>query len=162
MRDIFNGLQYGKGGWVLHVLRGQIGTETFWEGIREYYARYQNGTASTDDLQQVMEEVSGQELQWFFDQWLRRTGSSPMIEGTWNYDAGSNTVVLELSQTQPGDAYRVGLDIGIRGQGGTDRVERVVMSAKSQRFEIAVEGQVTGVDLDPGTWLLAGLTLEPR
>ncbi len=36
------------------------------------------------------------------------------------------------------------------------------MSAKSQRFEIAVEGQVTGVELDPGTWLLAGLTLEPR
>ena len=162
MRGIFNGLQYGKGGWVLHVLRGQIGTETFWEGIREYYARYRNGTASTDDLQRVIEEVSGQQLQWFFDQWLRRSGSSPMIEGTWEYNAGSGRVVLELTQTQPGDAYRVGLDVGITGEGGTDRVERVQMTAKSQRFEIAVEGPATGVELDPGTWLLAGLTLEAR
>jgi len=162
MGGIFNGLQYTKGGWVLHVLRGQIGTEAFWRGIREYYAEYQNGTASTDDLQRVMEEVSGQELQWFFDQWLRRAGSSPMIEGTWSYDAATDLVILELTQTQPGDAYRVGLDIGISGADGASRVERVEMTAKSHRFEIAVEGAVTGVELDPGTWLLAGLSLEAR
>jgi aminopeptidase N len=162
MSGIFNGLQYTKGGWVLHVLRGQIGTDTFWEGIREYYARYQNGTASTDDLQQVMEEVSGQELQWFFDQWLRRAGSSPMIEGTWEQGAGSERLVLELTQTQPGDAYRVGLDIGITGPDGAVRVERVEMTTKSQQFAIGVEGRVTAVELDPNTWLLAGLSLERR
>jgi aminopeptidase N len=160
MSGIFNGLQYGKGGWVLHVLRGQIGTELFWAGIREYYALYQNSTASTDDLQRVMEEVSGQELQWFFDQWLRREGSSPMVEGTWAYQGGQ--IVLELTQTQPGAPYRVGLDIGITADGDGPRVERVEMTEKSQRFEIAVGDAVTGVVLDPGTWMLAGLSLERR
>ena len=160
MSGIFNGLQYGKGGWVLHVLRGQIGTELFWAGIREYYALYQNSTASTDDFQRVMEEVSGQELQWFFDQWLRREGSSPMVEGTWAYQGGQ--IVLELTQTQPGAPYRVGLDVGITADGDGSRVERVEMTEKSQRFEIAVGDAVTGVVLDPGTWMLAGLSLERR
>lgn len=160
MSGIFNGLQYGKGGWVLHVLRGQIGTELFWAGIREYYALYQNSTASTDDLQRVMEEVSGQELQWFFDQWLRREGSSPMVEGTWAYQGGQ--IVLELTQTQPGAPYRVGLDIGITADGDGSRVERVDMTEKSQRFEISVGDAVTDVALDPGTWMLAGLSLERR
>ncbi len=162
MSGIFNGLQYTKGGWVLHMLRGQIGTDAFWAGIREYYALYQNSTASTDDLQRVMEEASGQELQWFFDQWLRRAGSSPMIEGTWHHDAGAGLVVLELKQSQAGEAYRVGLDIGVSGGEGPSRIERVEMTQKSQRFEIAVEGSVTDVELDPNTWLLAGLSLEAR
>jgi aminopeptidase N len=162
MGGIFNGLQYQKGGWVLHVLRGQVGTDAFWEGIRTYYSLYQNSIASTDDLQRVMEEVSGQELGWFFDQWLRRAGSSPMIEGMWHHDARANRVVIELSQTQGGDAYRVGLDIGIRGEDGTVRVERVEMTETSQSFEIAVEGSVLDVVLDPETWLLAGLSLERK
>ena len=85
-----------------------------------------------------------------------------MIEGTWSYDAAANRVVLELTQTPPGDAYRFGLDIGIIGGEGAGRVERVEMTAKSQRFEIEVEGAVTGVELDPETWLLAGLSLEAR
>ena len=37
-------LVYQKGGWVLHMLRGLVGTERFWTGIREYYRRYRNGT----------------------------------------------------------------------------------------------------------------------
>ncbi len=162
MGGIFNGLQYQKGGWVLHVLRGQIGTEAFWEGIRTYYARYRNGIASTDDLQQVMEEVSGQELGWFFDQWLRRAGSSPMIAGTWRHDSSVGRVILQLTQTQPGDPYRFGLDIGITSADGTVRIERVEMDGKSQRFEISANGPVTAVELDPETWLLAGFSLEGR
>ena len=85
-----------------------------------------------------------------------------MIEGTWSHDAGANRVIVELTQTQPGDAYRVGLDIGISGAEGTGQIERVEMTAKSQRFEIAVDGMVSGVELDPGTWLLAGLSLQAR
>ena len=50
MQRVLNQLVYQKGGWVLHMLRGTIGTETFWTGIREYYRRYQNQNASTDDF----------------------------------------------------------------------------------------------------------------
>ena len=85
-----------------------------------------------------------------------------MIEGTWHHDARAGLVVLELKQSQAGEAYRVGLDIGVSGGEGPSRIERVEMTQKSQRFEIAVEGSVTDVELDPNTWLLAGLSLEAR
>jgi hypothetical protein len=56
-----NQLVYQKGGWALHMLREQVGTDTFWRGIRDYYRRYLNATASTDDFRQIMEQASGQD-----------------------------------------------------------------------------------------------------
>jgi aminopeptidase N len=94
---------YQKGGWVLHVLRGQIGTAKFWAGIREYYRRYRDGNASTEDFRAVMEEVSGTDLAWFFRQWLYRAGS-PVVEGVWKYNGAGKRVELELAQTQAGEA----------------------------------------------------------
>ena len=76
---------YQKGGWTLHMLRGVIGTEKFWAGIREYYRRFRDSNASTEDLRRVMEETSGADLGWFFQQWLLRAGS-PVVSGGWKYN----------------------------------------------------------------------------
>ena len=76
---------YEKGGWTLHMLRGLVGDDTFWAGIREYYARYRNANASTADFRRTLEEVSGRDLGWFFEQWLYRPGGLPKVKGTWRY-----------------------------------------------------------------------------
>ncbi len=110
MSKVLNQIVYQKGGWVLHMLRGEIGDEKFWAGIRDYYARYRNSSASTADFQHVMEENSGADLDWFFDQWIYRAGS-PVVEGRWSYDAAAKKVILELNQTQPGEAYRLPLQV---------------------------------------------------
>ena len=52
MSKVLNQLVYQKGGWVLHMLRGVVGTDTFWAGIREYYRRYRDGNASTADFRE--------------------------------------------------------------------------------------------------------------
>ena len=65
---------YQKGAWTLHMLRGVVGDEAFWSGIREYYRLYRDKNASTADFRRVMEEASGSDLGWFFDQWLTRGG----------------------------------------------------------------------------------------
>ncbi len=135
------------------MLRHLIGTEVFWAGIREYYARYRDSNASTDDLRRVMEEQSGQELEWFFDQWLERS-ASPVIEGTWSYDAAANRIEVDLSQTQPGDPYRLNLELGITDGDGNTGVEQIEMAQKRQRFEITVEGEPAAVVLDPNVWAL--------
>ena len=51
MNKVLNPLVYQKAGWILHMLRGQIGTANFWAGIREYYRRYRDSNASTDDFE---------------------------------------------------------------------------------------------------------------
>jgi aminopeptidase N len=158
-KGIPNGIVYQKGGWVLHVLRGQIGTDKFWEGIREYYRRYRDGNASTDDFRRVMEEVSGADLGWFFRQWVYRAGS-PVVEGGWRYDAGSKKILIDLTQTQPGDAYRLPLEIGVKS--GQMRIEKIEMTEKQQKFEIAAEAEPSAVELDPNTWMLMQATFVRR
>jgi aminopeptidase N len=141
-KGIPNGIVYQKGGWALHMLRGQIGSEKFWEGIRLYYKRFRDSNASTDDFRQAMEEVSGQDLGWWFQQWLYRPGS-PKIEGGWRYTDGR--VVLDIEQTQPGDPYRIPLEV---------LGSKLEMTQKRQRFEIPA-ARPDSVTLDPNTWILA-------
>jgi aminopeptidase N len=156
MKKVLNQLVYQKGGWTLHMLRGQIGTDKFWAGIRDYYRRYRDGNASTDDFRKVMEENAGVDLKWFFDQWLNRAGS-PIVEGAWRYDAAAKKIVVELAQKQEGEAYRLPLEIGI-----SDRIEKIEMAQKTQRFEIASDKEPASVTLDPNTKILMDAKFEPN
>ena len=116
MRRVLNQFVYQKGGWTLHMLRYQLGTERFWDGIREYYRRYQNQNASTDDLRLVMEQASGKDLSWFFAQWLTRSGV-PALTGGWYFDRAAKQLVVELTQAQSGEPYRLPLEVGISHAG---------------------------------------------
>ena len=112
LKGVIAQIVYQKGGSVLQMLRGVVGTEGFWKGIREYYHRHQNGSASSDDLRRAFEETSGQDLQWFFTQWLHGT-TTPALEGGWTYDAGAKKIVVELAQTQQGAQFRIPMEIGV-------------------------------------------------
>jgi aminopeptidase N len=147
-KGIPNGIVYQKGGWTLHVLRGQIGTEKFWTGIREYYRRYRDANASTADFRRVMEEVSGADLGWFFDQWLYRAGT-PVVEGVWRFDAAAKKIVISLSQRQPGEPYRLPMEVAVGA-----KIERIEMTQRQQDFEIAADQEPAAVTLDPNTWIL--------
>jgi aminopeptidase N len=154
MRRVLNQLIYQKGGWTLHMLRYAMGTERFWDGIREYYRRYQNTNASTDDFRTVMERHAGRDLSWLFSQWLTRSGV-PALAGIWTYDAAARQIVIELTQTQAGDAYRLPLDIGIASSNGAaPRVERIELTGRGGRFTIAADTAPADLVLDPNTWVL--------
>jgi len=109
-----------------------------------------------------MEEHAHADLKWFFDQWLRRPGS-PEIEGTWSYDAGSKKVRIELTQAQPGDAYRLPLEVGLdTGVAGPERIEKIELHERHQSFEIASGEGPSSVVLDPHTWVLMKAHLVKR
>jgi aminopeptidase N len=153
MRQVLNQLVYQKGGWTLHMLRALVGTEVFWSGVRAYYRRYQHQNASTDEFRQVMEQVSGRDLSWFFRQWLTRSGV-PRIEGTWRYDAATKQVEVTLVQSQPGDPFRLPLEIGLRAGPPPSRIERVELTDRRGTFTFAVESEPSSVVVDPATRLL--------
>ena len=154
MSKVLNNLVYQKGGWVLHMLRQEVGTENFWTGIREYYRRYRNANASTADLRAVFEQVSGKPLDWFFTQWLNRPGV-PKIDGSWRYDAMRKQLEVTLSQTQAAEPYRVSLDVGIFTRPGElPAVKTVVMAARQGTFTFPLDAAPASVTLDPNTALL--------
>jgi len=96
---LLNANNYPKGAWVLHMLRGYIGDSAFFRGIREYYRRYRDSTALSDDFRLVMEDAAGRNLEWFFRQWLRQPGY-PQLNVAWR-PQGVGRVRLDVTQVQP-------------------------------------------------------------
>ncbi len=96
---LLNANNYPKGAWVLHMLRSYIGDSAFFRGIREYYRRYRDSTALSDDFRSVMEDAAGRDLEWFFRQWLRQPGY-PQLDVAWR-PQGVGRVRLDVTQVQP-------------------------------------------------------------
>jgi aminopeptidase N len=154
-RQVLNGLVYDKAGWVLHMLRRRVGDDAFWSGIREYYRRFRNAHATSDDFRQVMEGASGQALGPFFDQWLRRSGI-PRLQGSWRHDARRQELVVDIAQAQPGEPYGLPLDIAIVAGDGVRRLEKASLAPERRAtLRYAAEKAPRSVVLDPDTWLLA-------
>ena len=161
---LLNRNSYEKGGFVLHMLRGQVGDSAFFTALRRYYDRFRDGTALTDDLRRLMDEASGQQLAWFFDQWLRRPGF-PEVKVTWSYDSSSHQVALDVSQGDRFGPYRFPLAVELRdGSGGTRRATVMVPAERS--VHLVVPGTQASapraVVVDPDVALLARLEVHPQ
>lgn len=154
MSRVLNNLVYQKGGWVLHMLRAEVGTEDFWTAIRDYYHRYRDRNASTAELRAVFEQVSGRELGWFFSQWLTRPGV-PTVQGTWRYLPARKAIEVTVSQTQPAGPFRLTIDIGVtREAGGLPHIERMELTGRTLTRTFPVDREPAAVTLDPQVWLL--------
>ena len=163
MEDVTSSHTYQKGSWTLHMLRGVIGSEAFQRGIRAYYARHFNGNATTADFRRAMEEASGQELGWFFEQWLYKPGTLK-VAGSWSYDAAAREVRMTLDQVQTdGQLFTMPIEIGVYSKGQpTPVMERVRVTAKSNTFTINAPTAPDSVRLDPNVWVLMDATFGKR
>ncbi len=162
MSKVLTRMQYIKGSWILHMLRGLIGTEAFWEGIRDYYHLYRDSNASTAEFRRIMERVSGQELAWFLDQWLRQ-GGNPVLEGVWSHDSAEATLHIRLRQTQKtGHLFQLPMTVRIHLEDGSTHDHPVDLVGEEAEFSLPVEGAVTEVELDPDSWILMRSSLERR
>lgn len=157
---LLNANNYPKGGWVLHMLRSVIGDEAFFGGVREYYRRYLHSVADTEDFQTVMEEASGQELDWFFAQWIYRPGF-PTFAVDWRWIEGegsTGTVEITVRQTQPEEwpTFRVPMVIALEGPDGSSRHEVELLTREEIVRIEGVGARPTAVVLDPDGWVLKG------
>lgn len=157
--DLLNTNSYQKGGWVLHMLRRKIGDEAFWRGIREYYATYRNSNALTEDLQRIMEQVSGQKLDTFFTQWLYRPGL-PILDVKIAPTGKRNKYQLTIQQTQAGEAFEFPLTLALHSPDG--KVEHITVDVrqKTQSKTIRFKGDLPRVELDPEVEVLVATSLR--
>ena len=141
---------YQKGGWVLNMLRHKLGDEAFWKGIKTYYNTYQNGNVMTIDFQKIMEEVSGKDLNLFFQQWIFTKGY-PELKWDWSYKKGK--ITLNIIQTQKQYLFDFPLEIGLQKE-GTSIIKTVQISNRKSSFKFALDSPPDSVVLDPNLWLL--------
>ena len=155
MQKVTSSQTYQKGSWVLHMLRGVIGTDKFWKGIRSYYHKDRNSNATTDDFRNEMEEASGKDLSNFFQQWLYK-GGTLKYEGSWQFDSKESRVKIKLDQVQNDcSLFKMPLEIGIYFVGQNNpQVEIVQVNERSNVFIINVVAEPENIILDPNTWVL--------
>jgi aminopeptidase N len=148
-----NANNYPKGGWILHMLRALVGDETFFAGIRHYYESFAGGNASSNDFRGAMEAVYGQDLDWFFDQWLERPGY-PMLSIASEWDTATGEAVVTITQAQPDawPAFRFPLEVeSVRdGRENPDLPASAFRSsggraARSGRLAVAPIGRQVGI-----------------
>ena len=162
MKDVTTSQTYQKGSWVLHMLRGILGTEMFWKGIQTYYHKYKDGNASTLDFKRVMEEVSGIDLSVFFNQWLYDSGALK-LEGFWSYDSKAGQVILNINQVQKeGALFVMPIEVQFDLEGNKKQIERIHLEGKSNVFKIKVDKEPKNVQLDPNLWVLMQTNLQKR
>ncbi|HUP21118.1 MAG TPA: M1 family aminopeptidase [Gemmatimonadota bacterium] len=144
-------LNYDKGAWVLHMLRDRVSDAAFFEAVRDYYATFRDGVAWTADFERIVEAASGEDLGWFFAQWIGRAGHPALAVE--HAPAGPGRVRIVLRQTQPGEPFRVPVDLGLEWEGGS-RVERVWLEGADGEWTFETPAPVRSVVIDPGVRLL--------
>lgn len=146
-------LVYEKAAWVLHMLRRRIGDAAFFESLRDYYATLRNDTAWTADFERIVEEASGEELGWFFAQWLGRPGHPVLAVETVLRGEEGGVRTVGLRQVQEGDPFRFEVDLELVWDGGS-RVERVELAERGSSWRFETPAPLERIVVDPGGWLL--------
>jgi aminopeptidase N len=163
--DLFDRHGYEKGSLVLTMLRDELGNEAFFRGARLYLERHADGLADTHEFRRAMEDASGKDLNWFFDQWIFQAGY-PEIGASWRWEGRATEITLDLSQSQDTSArglettpvFRFHVEIEVDGTRGVTR-HRIEMTERKQRFRLAVKWRPRRVAIDPRFRLLKRLGL---
>ena len=155
--NIFDPIRsYAKGAAVLHMLRGIVGDSLFFNTLRTYVATptVAYKTAVTEDFQAVAQQVSGQNLDYFFKQWIYGEGY-PSYKATITTGATSATVRLEQRNTTATNPTSFMMPIQMRVQSAAgDTIVTVFNDRADQTFTLPARGAVTNVIVDPNNWIL--------
>lgn len=143
---------YNKGGAVLHTLREEIGDEAFWKGVHLYLTEHQFGSVETTDLIKAMEEASGKDLDWFFEQWVYR-GGHPKLNVAQTYNPRTKTLRLTVTQTQKPDkltpaVFRLPMEVRVESASGNTN-KKIDVDKRVETFTIKTDGRPKTVKLDP-------------
>ncbi len=176
--ELFDGHMYGKGAWVLHMLRHQLGEAAFRRAIKTYLARYREKEVITADLERTLEESTGRSLAQYFQQWVY-SGGYPEFEVHYSWDAEHKLAKIKLKQTQKVDELTpcfvtpVDLDftIPVSDEAAQDENTKATITVPlhvivgedgqvEQSFYIPLEREPLMVRFDPEGWLLKSFTFE--
>jgi hypothetical protein len=161
---VLNTNVYQKGGFVLHMLRREIGDSAFFAGIRSYYAAHRHGNAMSSDLQAAFERAAGRPLDWFFAQWLMRVGVAD-VKPSWRWDAARRALVVTVVQGGRSAPYRLSLAVDVTDADGVTQRVRIPVPAQATSVidaPVSLLAAPRRVDFDPDASLLATIASVPR
>jgi aminopeptidase N len=146
--DVFDVVTYEKGGRILNMLRHYLGNEAFYKGLNIYLKTNAFKTGEAQQVRLAMEEASGKDLNWFFNQWYYKAGH-PVLNISYQWDEDTKTQKVFLQQTQDGDAFILPLNVDIYNNSNKER-KQVWMRSKADTltFKLGAKPNLVNVDAD--------------
>jgi aminopeptidase N len=148
---LLNKNSYEKGGWILHMLRRELGDKLFQQCVQDFYQKFEFGNALTVDFQEVVELRSGKDFGEFFRQWFYHSGH-PVLSAQWK-KRGKKTL-LTLTQHQDPYLFSFPLDIEFVNDQGESFRKTLSINQRSHTFTLKPSFKPNELKLDPDTWLL--------
>jgi aminopeptidase N len=152
--EMFDRHSYEKGGCILHMLRNYLGDEAFFAGLKKYLSDNAFHSAEVPQLRIALEEVSGQDLNWFFNQWFYGSGH-PILDFKYSYNSDTLLIdVTQVSSKEGGKLFRLPMKIDIYTASGIISKE-VVIDKNKQQFKYALKEKPLLVNADADKITLA-------
>lgn len=154
---------YQKGSVVLHMLRGILGDQLFFRSLKEYQTtEHAYGAASIEDFKRIAERVSGEDLTYFFDEWIFGTGY-PKYNYSWSQTSTSTLIVnVKHSTSSNTKTFDMPVELKIVYTNGNEKVEKIFVNENDMSFQL--DGQtavISDVIFDPNNWIMKDLAEEP-
>ena len=153
--DMFDAHTYQKGGRILHMLRNYVGDEAFFESLKLYLEKNKFSSVEIHNLRLAFEQVTGEDLNWFFNQWFLSSGH-PLLSIKNTYDEASKKVKLTVKQLQNirnTPIYRLPVLVDIYTSGKVDR-QKITVTKKEEEFLLDAPAKPDLVNFDAEKMLL--------
>jgi aminopeptidase N len=151
--DMFDAVSYNKGGRILHMLRSLVGDDAFFSSLNKYLTANKFGNGNAHKLRLAFEEVTGTDLNWFFNQWFFGNGH-PQLDINYGYNAETQTATVIIQQIQKGDKlFKLPIDIDI-WHGHEKERKKFWLEHKADTFQFKVRSQPDLMNIDPERVLL--------
>jgi len=153
---------YTKGGWVLYMLRHQLGEDAFYAALKHYLEVNRGKNVVTADLIKAIEEATHTDVDQFFDQWVYGAGA-PKFEVSYTYDTEKKQVSMTVKQTQKVEGavglFRVPVDLEITNTTGP-KLYPIEVSKAEEVFTFPSETAPQMVLFDKGTQVLKSMEFK--
>jgi aminopeptidase N len=154
--DMFDVVTYQKGGSILYMLRNYLGNEAFYKGLNIYLKTNALKNGEAQQLRLALEEASGKDLNWFFNQWYYNAGH-PILNVTYGWDAATKTQSVYIQQTQAGNPFILPIAVDLY-VGGKKTRQQVWLRNKADTLTFKVAAKPDLVNVDGDKMLLAKKT----
>ena len=154
--EMFDMVSYQKGGRILNMLRNYVGDSAFYKSLNLYLTTKKFNSAEAQDLRLAFEEVTGQDLNWFWNQWYYGSGN-PKLDISYNYDTDRKTAKVFIKQTQPDKIFRVPIAIDLY-QGTEKKRYKVWLENQADTFAFPASSKPDLINVDGDKILLCEKT----
>ncbi|HEU0228852.1 MAG TPA: M1 family aminopeptidase [Arachidicoccus soli] len=147
--DLFDAVSYNKGGRILNMLRHYVGDAAFFKSLNVYLNENKFSTGEAQQLRLAFEKVTGQDLNWYWNQWYYGAGN-PDLNITYSYNDSAKTSTVTIEQTQKGEQiFRLPIDIDIyHGKIKTRHTVWMTQEKQSYNFKVGEKPDLINVDGD--------------